>query len=158
MLATDISANSCLYRWVWGVSSSGIFIKNPLMTSLPSGIDGIPEGWTVENGDIITPSITKSVKNDITFYYTDGLYTPSSSTTQLYQYYSEEQLLSMQPQCDIYVNIFDKNDNELISNYMWETTKKLEDIIVENNLSNVLNLHINITNIIIPNNNGSYYY
>ena len=51
MLATDISATSCLYNWVNGVSSSGTFVKNPAMTSLPTGTSGIPNGWTVvDNG------------------------------------------------------------------------------------------------------------
>ena len=49
MLATDISASSCLNNWVSGVASSGTFIKNAAMTSLPSGGSGIPNGWTVEN-------------------------------------------------------------------------------------------------------------
>lgn len=49
MLATDISANYCLSGWVYGVSSSGTFVKNPAMTSLPTGISGIPSGWTVVN-------------------------------------------------------------------------------------------------------------
>lgn len=47
MLATDISASDCLNGWVWGVSATGTFTKHPDMTSLPSGISGIPEGWTV---------------------------------------------------------------------------------------------------------------
>ena len=49
MLATDISASYCLSYWVDGVASTGTFIKHPDMTSLPSGINGIPEGWTVED-------------------------------------------------------------------------------------------------------------
>ena len=49
MLATDISAGSCLFYWVSGVASSGTFIKNPSMTSLPNGANGIPNGWTVED-------------------------------------------------------------------------------------------------------------
>lgn len=47
MLATDISANSCLANWVDGVSSTGTFVKNPNMDSLEAGVSGIPEGWTV---------------------------------------------------------------------------------------------------------------
>ena len=47
MLATDISASSCLYSWVSGVASEGTFTKHPQMTSLPSGSDGIPNGWTI---------------------------------------------------------------------------------------------------------------
>ena len=49
MLATDISARSCLSSWVTRVSSTGTFVKNAAMTSLPTGIDGIPSGWTVQN-------------------------------------------------------------------------------------------------------------
>ena len=49
MLATNISASSCLYNWVSGVSSKGTFIKHPDMNSLPTGTSGIPSGWTVEN-------------------------------------------------------------------------------------------------------------
>jgi hypothetical protein len=49
MLATDISASNCLYSWVNGVASSGTFIKNSAMTSLPGGNSGIPTKWTVEN-------------------------------------------------------------------------------------------------------------
>lgn len=49
MLATDISASSCLYNWVNGVASSGTFVKNPAMTTLPTGSSGIPSGWTVVN-------------------------------------------------------------------------------------------------------------
>lgn len=49
MLATDISAYRCLSYWVSGVASSGTFVKNSAMTSLPTGVSGIPSGWTVEN-------------------------------------------------------------------------------------------------------------
>ena len=49
MLATDISANLCLNAWMGGVSSTGTFVKHPNMTSLPSGLSGIPNGWTVQD-------------------------------------------------------------------------------------------------------------
>ena len=49
MLATDISATNCLYEWVGKVASSGTFIKNAAMTSLPSGENGIPNGWTIQD-------------------------------------------------------------------------------------------------------------
>ena len=48
-LATDISASSCVASWLSGVASSGTFVKAAAMTSWPSGADGIPGGWTVEN-------------------------------------------------------------------------------------------------------------
>ena len=47
MLATDKSATNPLYEWVVGVSSTGTFTKSPEMTSLPTGVNGIPSGWTV---------------------------------------------------------------------------------------------------------------
>ena len=49
MLATNKSASYCLNNWVSNVASNGTFVKHENMTSLPSGINGIPEGWTVEN-------------------------------------------------------------------------------------------------------------
>ena len=47
MLATNISASRCLSNWVNGVSNTGTFVKHPDMTTLPTGANGIPEGWTV---------------------------------------------------------------------------------------------------------------
>lgn len=54
MLATDISASSCLYNWVRDVSSTGTFVKNTAMTSLPTAASyndyrGIPSKWTIYN-------------------------------------------------------------------------------------------------------------
>ena len=49
MLATNISASMCLDYWVSRVSSTGTFVKNAAMTSLPTGASGIPSGWTVQN-------------------------------------------------------------------------------------------------------------
>ena len=49
MIATDISAYNCLGSWVSNVSSTGTFVKNPAMNSLPTGTHGIPSGWTVQN-------------------------------------------------------------------------------------------------------------
>lgn len=49
MLATDVSATNCLTDWVSGVAASGTFVKNPNMSSLPSGSSGIPNGWTVQD-------------------------------------------------------------------------------------------------------------
>lgn len=48
MLATDITATDCLYEWVNGVSASGTFVKDA-NTTIPSGNNGIPTGWTVQN-------------------------------------------------------------------------------------------------------------
>ena len=49
MLATNISASGCLDRWTYRVASTGTFVKNAAMTSLPTGTSGIPSGWTVQN-------------------------------------------------------------------------------------------------------------
>ena len=46
MLATHIPS-SCMEYWVYGVAPSGTFVKDASAT-LPTGIDGIPDGWTVE--------------------------------------------------------------------------------------------------------------
>ena len=45
-LATEIESNST-GAWVPGVASTGTFVKNPNMTSWPTGDNGIPSGWTV---------------------------------------------------------------------------------------------------------------
>ena len=48
-LATDISASDCTYFWVYGVGSTGTFIKASSMTSWGKGDDDIPYGWTVQD-------------------------------------------------------------------------------------------------------------
>ena len=48
-LATDISASYCTMNWLKDVPSSGTFTKASSMTSWPSGANGIPSGWKVEN-------------------------------------------------------------------------------------------------------------
>ena len=47
MLAINISASNCLNDWVSNVAATGTFTKAASMTSLPTGVNGIPEGWTV---------------------------------------------------------------------------------------------------------------
>ncbi len=46
-LATNISASNCLQGWLSGVASTGTFVKKAGV-SYPSGANGIPSGWTVE--------------------------------------------------------------------------------------------------------------
>ena len=48
MMATDISAIMCLTSWVSNVSSTGTFVKNAAATWNVTGVNGIPEGWTVQ--------------------------------------------------------------------------------------------------------------
>ena len=55
MLATDISADNCLIQWVGGVASTGTFTKAASLEQgtesgqIPTGVSGIPEGWTVKD-------------------------------------------------------------------------------------------------------------
>ena len=159
MLATYIGAYACLSGWVNGVASSGTFAKHPQMTSLPSGTSGIPNGWAVKDAyNLVVPFITNITSNDIVFYYSDGMFTPSSTIVKLYPYYSESELLSFQPQCDMLVKIIYKDDTIIVSTYLWETTKTLDDVINELGINSVLNIGINIMEIIIPENDGGYYY
>ena len=76
MLATNISASNCLSSWVYGVSSTGTFVKAASMTSLPTGTSGIPSGWTVK--DDYTPTSCTSLT--ITADDVSGKYT----TTTIY--------------------------------------------------------------------------
>ena len=48
-LATDISASYCTSSWLFGVASSGTFVKNSSMSSWTTGSSGIPSNWTVQN-------------------------------------------------------------------------------------------------------------
>lgn len=47
-LATDISANNCTRRWVYGVAANGTFTKASSAT-WGTGVSGIPEGWTIQD-------------------------------------------------------------------------------------------------------------
>jgi len=46
MMATDISAESCLSSWIYNLPASGTFVKNAAASWNTSG--KIPSGWTVE--------------------------------------------------------------------------------------------------------------
>ena len=51
MLATDVSADEALGDWVYGVSSTGMFVKNSAATWDVTGVNGIPTGWAVQIAD-----------------------------------------------------------------------------------------------------------
>lgn len=99
MLATDISADGCMDYWVYGVASTGTFVKNKDATWDVRGENGIPEGWTVKTDNeesggnslfpatIIYSPIVENIPNyTIAQYFWDtypdmvvdisGLYTP----------------------------------------------------------------------------------
>ena len=65
-LATDISATNCTSNWVDGVAATGTFVKSLNMSEWTTGINGIPEGWTVLNyvPSLLEPRIT-SIDADI---------------------------------------------------------------------------------------------
>ena len=51
-LAVDISADSCVNDWLYGVASSGTFVKAAGMTLWPTNsTSGIPNGWTVSDAN-----------------------------------------------------------------------------------------------------------
>lgn len=50
-LATNISASVCVHYWLYGVASSGTFVKAPGMNNWPNGVSGIPVGWAVKNAN-----------------------------------------------------------------------------------------------------------
>ena len=47
MLATDISASDCLGSWVFGVSTTGTFVKSSSATWNKVGNSGVPKDWNV---------------------------------------------------------------------------------------------------------------
>jgi hypothetical protein len=51
-LATNISAANCITAWVYGVASTGTFVKHPDMTTWTTGTSGIPEGWEVVDAEL----------------------------------------------------------------------------------------------------------
>ena len=49
-LATSgFGTTDCLTKWLNGVAAGGIFTKDDSATSWPTGVNGIPSGWTVVN-------------------------------------------------------------------------------------------------------------
>ena len=58
-LATNISASGCVDEWLRDVAANGTFIKSAQMNDWPTGISGIPEGWTVENDGATLISASK---------------------------------------------------------------------------------------------------
>ena len=49
MIASAVSATECTTSWVQGVAANGTFSKRTA-TSISTGVNGIPSGWTVRNG------------------------------------------------------------------------------------------------------------
>ena len=49
LATTNISAEECTYEWVSQVAANGTFVKASSMTDWPTGVDGIPTNWTVQD-------------------------------------------------------------------------------------------------------------
>lgn len=76
MLATDISANNCLFAWVRLVASTGTFVKNPEATWEVYGDRGIPNGWEVvmDGEESNLKSFQVDNMGDVEeFYFEDGM-------------------------------------------------------------------------------------
>jgi hypothetical protein len=153
MLATDISASRCLTNWVYNVSSSGTFVKHPSMISLPNGSDGVPYGWTVKN---ISTIIMNPLSTVINFYYSNGIYTPDYSGFLLNTVYSENEILSLTPECDILIDLYIRNDYP--QEYQWATTKSFGDVLYEFNVYDSNEATVVIKDIIIIDSGNGYYY
>ncbi len=67
-LATNASSTVYTTSWVYGVASSGTFIKAASMSGWTTGIHGIPEGWVVEDESDKYLTI-KSLCNDNKIYF-----------------------------------------------------------------------------------------
>jgi hypothetical protein len=66
-LATDVSASACIANWLNNTSSTGIFHKASGMNDWPTGVSGIPSGWTVFEEapvDPTEPSFSYTVTGD----------------------------------------------------------------------------------------------
>ena len=73
MLATDISANDCLYYWVTGVASSGTFVKNPNATWDVVGVNGVPQGWAVKFDGEEDGGLLEFTVDGVAYQFEDGM-------------------------------------------------------------------------------------
>ena len=61
MFATDISATNCLVNWMNGVSSTGIFVKDIEMKTIPTGI---PSAWEIVDNYIPQECVSLTISAD----------------------------------------------------------------------------------------------
>ena len=74
MLATNISATSCLTNWVVGVATTGTFVKNVNATWNVIGNNGVPTGWIIQGPFNWDSYLTITIDNgsgNIGFWYPD---------------------------------------------------------------------------------------
>lgn len=84
-LAINIYANNSTNNWVRGVAASGTFVKDASMYDWPTGTNGIPSGWTVENytPTPVLPSNTFLINYNAKFY-NSSTYTIPKTEGQLF--------------------------------------------------------------------------
>jgi len=69
MLATDISATGCLDDWVYGVASTGTFVKEYGANIPINSTSGIPTGWTVQEINPAEEYLTFKILSDGNIYW-----------------------------------------------------------------------------------------
>ena len=79
-LATDVSATTCTSNWVNNVASIGTFHKAAGMNDWPTGVSGIPSGWTVFDATPVNPTETS-----FTYTVTDDHYWLAHFTLNNYE-------------------------------------------------------------------------
>ncbi len=157
MLATNINASNCLTNWVNGVSSNGVFVKNPFMTSLPTGISGIPNDWEInyyvekdKYPYIITTELNKTVifnaGTSETWEATNNIVKLTDSLRDTY--------LKLQPIQKLTVDIY--NRNSTIKNIIWDVNTTLDSLCENFQDKNKTAIFINKVEE-IEEGNGSYY-
>ena len=92
MLATDISATNCLYRWVDGVASTGTFVKSPDATWDVVGVSGVPSGWTVKFDGEEDKKTENYLRKGKTSASMQALTLDFPAETDLYVYYTTSML------------------------------------------------------------------
>jgi hypothetical protein len=165
MFAMNIGENS-LHNWLYGVSSSGTLTKRVELVSLSSGSSGIPINWVIkENG--VAPSLINTQNVYVDFNYKDGIIRPNKKSHLLLSSFTQQQLISLQPECNIRVDLYYTSQSNSVSNltlkrgkYLWRYNRKLESILMEidSTANYAKNYVIVITNIYLPEDGGYYYY